>query len=142
MTPRKAVLELTRLGFCFRLDGEGVRVGFEGEQPPDPAAVSPLLDLVRRHREDVHFFLRCHCPRCGGCCFAPDDEQRPRCLACDWNLLADASESGNYGKINEGEVPQAPPGEKIVRSEPRQLSLIEAEGWIYQEDQEAYDPPF
>jgi hypothetical protein len=140
MTPGKAVLELTRLGFCFRLDGEGVKVSFEGEQPPDPAAVSPLLDLVRRYREDVHFFLRCHCPRCGGCCFAPDDEQRPRCLACDWNLLADASESGNRGKM--GEASKAPPRQKIRRYGIRQLRLIEAEGLICQEDLEADDSPF
>jgi hypothetical protein len=87
MRPGAAVMELTRLGFRFRLDGGAVMVRFEGEQTPDPAAVSPLLDLVRRHKEDVRFFLKCHCPRCGGCCFIPDYEGRPLCLACDWPAL-------------------------------------------------------
>jgi hypothetical protein len=72
-------MELSRLGFRFRLEGEAVKVRFDGEQKPDPAAVSPLLDLVRRHKEDVRFFLKCHCPRCGGVVFVGDE-----CFLCDW----------------------------------------------------------
>lgn len=89
MRPGEAVMELSRIGFRFRLDGEAVKVKFEGEQPADPAAVSPLLDLVRLHKEDVRHFLKCHCPRCGGCCFAPDYEGRPLCMTCDWGLLVE-----------------------------------------------------
>jgi hypothetical protein len=87
MRPGDAVMELTRHGFRFRLDGEAVKVRFEGEQPPDPAAVSTLLDVVRRHREDVRYFLKSYCPRCGGCCFAPDYEEQLLCLDCDWATL-------------------------------------------------------
>jgi hypothetical protein len=89
MRPGDAVMELNRLGFRFRLVGETVKVRFEGEQLPDKAAVSRLLDLVRQHKDDVRFFLRCYCPRCGGCCFVPDYEGRGLCLACDWAALVE-----------------------------------------------------
>jgi len=89
MRPENAVMELSKIGFRFRLDGEAVKVRFEGEQTPDPAAVSPLLDLVRQHKDDVRYFLKSFCPRCGGCCFAPDYEGHPLCMACDWELLAE-----------------------------------------------------
>jgi len=87
MRPGDALLELTKHGFRFRLEGEAVKVRFEGERPPDPAAVSPLLNLVRKHKEDVHFFLRCYCPKCGGVASCPDYEGRPLCLGCDWDEL-------------------------------------------------------
>lgn len=80
-------MELSRIGFRFRLDGEAVKVRFRGEQAPDPAKVSHLLNLVRQHKEDVAFFLKCHCSRCGGVAFCPDCEGRPLCLACDWEEL-------------------------------------------------------
>jgi hypothetical protein len=87
MRPGEAVMELSRIGFRFRLDGEAVKVRFEGKQTPDPATVSPLLDVVRQHKDDVRFFLKCHCPRCGGVATCPDYEGRPLCLACDWGEL-------------------------------------------------------
>ncbi len=86
MSPGEAVLELTRIGFRFRLEGAAVKVRFEGEQPPDPAAVATLLNLVRQHREDVRYFHKSYCPKCGGCCFIPAGEQS-LCMACDWGLL-------------------------------------------------------
>lgn len=89
MRPGDAVMKLTRHGFRFRLDGEAVKVRFEGEQTPDPAAVSPLLDLVRQHKDAVRYFLRSFCPRCGGVAFCPDYEGRPLCMACDWAALVD-----------------------------------------------------
>jgi rRNA maturation protein Nop10 len=39
----------------------------------------PLLELVRRHKEDVHYFLRCYCPKCGGVVFVGN-----KCFMCDW----------------------------------------------------------
>jgi hypothetical protein len=89
MKPGEAVRELSRIGFRFRLDGEAVKMRFEGERPPNPAQVRPLLDLVRQHKEDVRYFLKSYCLRCGGCCFAPDYEGRPLCMACDWGLLVE-----------------------------------------------------
>ena len=89
MRPGEAVMKLTRIGFRFRLDGEVVKVRFDREQTPDQAAVSPLLALVRQHKDDVRHFLKSYCPRCGGCCFAPDYEGRPLCMACDWGLLVE-----------------------------------------------------
>ena len=47
MRPASAVMELTRLGFRFRLDGEAVKVRWEGKEKPDPAQVAPLLHLVK-----------------------------------------------------------------------------------------------
>ena len=87
MNPGDAVMELTRHGFRFRLDGEAVKVRYEGEQTTDLEAVQPLLDLVRQHKEDVHFFLRSHCPRCGGVATCPNYEGQPLCLTCDWETL-------------------------------------------------------
>jgi len=87
MRPGEAVMELTRHGFRFRLVGEAVKVRFEGEQTTDLEAVQPLLDLVRQHKDAVRYFLRSFCPRCGGCCFAPDYEGRLLCMGCDWGLL-------------------------------------------------------
>lgn len=89
MRPGEAVMELSRIGFRFRLEGEAVKVRFEGGRPPDSATVSPLLDLVRQHREDVRYFLKSYCPRCGGKCFCPDYEGRPLCLICDWGKLTE-----------------------------------------------------
>ncbi len=89
MRPGDAVLELSRIGFRFRLDGEAVKVRFVGEQTPDPEAVSPLLDLVRQHKDDVRYFLKSYCPRCGGVATCPDYEGRPLCLACDWAALVE-----------------------------------------------------
>ncbi len=57
MRPGEAVMELSRIGFRFRLEGEVVKVRFEGKQAPDPMAVSPLLDVVRQHKEEVRAFL-------------------------------------------------------------------------------------
>jgi len=136
-----AVQTLASLGYKFTLTGATIKAKYAGEGKLDPAQVRPLLAQVKANKPEVVDFLCCYCPKCGGCCFAPDHEQQPRCLACDWYLLADASKRGNNDKI-KGEAPQAPPREKIRRCGPRQLSLIEAEGWIYQEDLETDDPPF
>ena len=89
MKPGEAVMELTRHGFRFRLAGDAVKMKFVGDQTPDPAKVSSLLDLVRQHKDDVRYFLKTYCPRCGGCCFAPDYEGRPLCLTCDWEQLVE-----------------------------------------------------
>jgi hypothetical protein len=83
----EAVMELSRIGFRFRLDGEAVKVRFEGKRTPDPSVVSPLLDLVRQYKKAVRSFLKCYCPRCGGTIFCPDYEGRSLCLACDWEEL-------------------------------------------------------
>jgi len=82
-------MELSRIGFRFRLDGEAVKVRFEGKQAPDPATVAPLLNLVRQHKEDVRYFLKSFCPRCGGVCFIPDLEKKVLCMACDWGELVE-----------------------------------------------------
>jgi len=89
MRPGDAVLELTRLGFRLRLDGGVVKVKFEGEQTPDPAVVAHLVALLKAHKSGVADFLRCYCPQCGGCCFAPGYEGERLCLVCDWQKLAD-----------------------------------------------------
>jgi hypothetical protein len=89
MRPGDAVMELTRYGFRFRLDGEAVKVRFAGEQVPDPGAVSPLLDLVRQHKDDVRYFLRSYCPKCGGVATCPDHAGQPLCMACDWQQLVE-----------------------------------------------------
>lgn len=88
MRPGDAVMELTRYGFRFRVDGEAVKVRFEEEQTPDPAAVSPLLDLVRQNKDAVRYFLRCYCPRCGGAFFGTFNGVS-RYMACYWGELVE-----------------------------------------------------
>ncbi len=82
-----AVMELSRIGFRIYLDGQKVKFRFEGELPREPAAVCPLLAFLREHEEEVSFFLKCYCPKCGGCCFIPDYEGKPLCMGCDWEEL-------------------------------------------------------
>lgn len=83
----EATRRLAHLGYRFTVNGETIKARYEGPGDPDPGQVRPLLDLVRQHKEDVRFFLKCHCSRCGGCCFIPDYEGQPLCLACDWPTL-------------------------------------------------------
>ena len=81
-------MKLTGTGYKFELAENKVRYHYEGPGDPDPAKVLPLLDLVRQHKEDVRYFLKSCCPRCGGVASCPDYEGRPLCLVCDWAELA------------------------------------------------------
>lgn len=83
----EAVRKLADMGYRFTVTGETIKAKYGGPGKPDPAAVSLLLDLVSQRKEDVRYFLKCYCPRCGGCCFVPDYEGQPLCLACDWTTL-------------------------------------------------------
>jgi ribosomal protein S27AE len=79
----EAVRTLANMGYRFTVNGESIRGKYEGPGEPDPAQVRPLLELVRQNKDAVRYFLRSFCPRCGGCCFAPDYEGRPLCLSCE-----------------------------------------------------------
>jgi hypothetical protein len=79
MKPGDAVLELSRLGFRFRLVGEAIKMRFEGEGRPDPQYVAPLVDLVRQNKDEVRYFLKNYCPRCGGVIFVINE-----CFICSW----------------------------------------------------------
>ena len=87
MRPGEAVMKLTALGYRFELQGGKVRWQWEGPGTPDPGMVRPLLDVVKAHKDEVQFFLRCYCPRCGGVCFISDLEGRSRCMGCEWEEL-------------------------------------------------------
>ena len=87
MRPGEAVMELSRIGFRFRLEGKAVKVRYEGKGPPDSSRVAPLLSVVKEHKEEVRYFLKSYCPKCGGGCFCQDYEGLPLCLACDWGEL-------------------------------------------------------
>jgi hypothetical protein len=85
----EAVKKLSSLGYRFDLAGDRLRYRYEGQGDPDRGMVLPLLEVVRQNKEDVRYFLKSYCPRCGGCCFAPDYEGRPLCMECDWGLLVE-----------------------------------------------------
>jgi ribosomal protein S27AE len=87
--PGEAVMKLVSMGYHFELVGWKVRYAWQGPGSPNAGKVSPLLDLVRQHKEDVRFFLKCYCPRCGGVVFCPDYEGRPICMACNWGELVE-----------------------------------------------------
>jgi hypothetical protein len=73
------VMELTRLGFRFRLEGEEIKVRFEGGQIADSVKVRALLEVVKTHKDEVREFLRCCCSKCGGIVFVGDE-----CFICEW----------------------------------------------------------
>jgi len=83
MRPGEAVIELSRMGFKFEVADGKVRYRYEGPGEPDPGQAVPLLEVVKAHRDEVAFFLKCHCPRCGGVVFGTF-EGKSRCLACYW----------------------------------------------------------
>jgi len=83
----EAMRKLAHMGYRFTVDGETIKARYEGQGEPDRVTVSPLLGQVKAHKEDVCFFLKCYCPKCGGCCFVPDYEGRSLCLGCDWKTL-------------------------------------------------------
>jgi|GEM_PF-1790742 ribosomal protein S27AE len=84
----EAVRKLANMGYRFTVNGESIKGKYFGPDKPDPAVVSPLLQVARQHRGDVLAFLSCFCPRCGGVASCPDYEGRPVCLACDWTELS------------------------------------------------------
>jgi hypothetical protein len=97
MKPEEAVINLSRMGYAFEVADGKLRYRYEGPDEPDPHLVVPLLEVVKAHKDEALFFLRCYCPRCGGCCFIPDCEGRDLCVSCDWNLLVDL-----YPGLKEG----------------------------------------
>jgi len=83
-----ALQTLTKLGYRAWVEGGAVRLKYEGQDKPDPAQVAPLLEAVKTHKLEVVGFLRCYCPKCGGCCFVPVGEQS-LCMGCDWQRLTE-----------------------------------------------------
>ena len=57
MRPGEAVMELFRLGFRFRLEGEAVKVRYVGPENPDTDQVTPLLEVVKENKEEVRHYL-------------------------------------------------------------------------------------
>jgi hypothetical protein len=72
-------MKLAKLGFRFRLDGEEIKLRFEGGQIADLVQVQVLLEVLRTHKDEVREFLRCYCPKCGGIVFVEDE-----CFICEW----------------------------------------------------------
>ena len=85
----EAVRKLAHLGYRFQVNGETIKAKYHGPGEPDPGTVRPLLATVREHKPEAIYFLKSYCPRCGGCCFAPDYEGRPLCMGCDWATLVE-----------------------------------------------------
>ena len=53
----EAVIELSRLGYRFKLAGDRLRYQYEGPGKPDPDMVRPLLETVKAHKPDVVVYL-------------------------------------------------------------------------------------
>lgn len=85
----EAVRMLAKIGYRFTVNGETIKAKYHGPGKPNPDTVRPLLETVKEHKPAAIYFLKSYCPRCGGCCFAPDYEGRPLCMACDWGALVE-----------------------------------------------------
>ncbi len=84
----EAVRKLAALGYRFVVNGETIKAKYEGPGKPDPDTVRPLVDMMKAHKPDVVYFLKCHCPRCGGVCFISVGDES-LCMACDWSALVE-----------------------------------------------------
>ena len=85
---QEAIQKLAAMGYRFTVNGETIKAKYEGQGGPDPAQVRPLFEVVKANKPEALYFLKCHCPRCGGVATCPDYEGGPLCLACDWDELA------------------------------------------------------
>ena len=85
----EAVRKLADMGYRFTVNGETIKAKYHGPGKPDPDTVRPLLEVIKANKPEAIYFLQSYCPRCGGCCFAPDYEGRPLCMACDWAALVE-----------------------------------------------------
>jgi hypothetical protein len=68
----RAVRRLAKLGYRTWVEGEVIKFRFEGQKDPDPEQIKPLFQLIREHKDEVMYFLRCYCPKCGGVFFWSD----------------------------------------------------------------------
>ena len=89
MRPGEAVMKLTALGYRLEVEGDKVRWRWGGPGSPDPDMARPLLQMVIDYKDEVHYFLRSYCPRCGGVLFVGD-----LCFLCDWHPQAVAQKMG------------------------------------------------
>jgi hypothetical protein len=53
----EAVCELTHIGYRFTLNGGNIKARYHGTGEPDPSRVSPLLEVVRKHKVEVLQYL-------------------------------------------------------------------------------------
>lgn len=53
----QAIQTLTKLGYKAWVEGEAVRLKYEGPDDPDPGQVRPLLDVVKAHKKEVLEYL-------------------------------------------------------------------------------------
>jgi DNA primase len=107
----KAIHELALMGHRAWVVGNNIRLQHKGEGKIDPTKVAPLIDLVRQSKEEVLFFLKCHCPRCGGVVFIPDPEGRSLCSSCEWEYLTEV-----YPGLTRNHLKGEPKNGKAPRS--------------------------
>ena len=77
------IIELIKKGYQFKLDGNEIRYKYIGFDEPDPNEIIPLFKKIKNRKDQVRQFLRCYCPKCGGCVFWTNFYGESRCLACD-----------------------------------------------------------
>ncbi len=114
------VMKLTRMGFRFRLDGEVVKVRFQGKVRPEPSQVLPLLDTLKQRKPEVQAYLSglaqtiLSCNVCPWCLDNPWSHypDLPKWCAWWWDYLA--ANSGWCRDRREGRVPDPEPGKSDV----------------------------
>lgn len=79
----EAIHALAMMGYRAWVEGQEIFLHYEGPGQPDRQQAKPLVDVVKRHKEEVRHFLKCYCPRCGGMVFGTFAGVS-RCMACYW----------------------------------------------------------
>ena len=53
----QAIHKLAQLGYRAWVEGENIRLRYEGDGDPNPSQVAPLLALVKAHKDEVRRFM-------------------------------------------------------------------------------------
>jgi hypothetical protein len=84
MNGLSAIQKLTAMGYCFQVEGDGLRYEWHGPGKPDPSQVKPLLEVIRQHKNEVRPYLAA-LVTCRGCDHAEVGEGWAMCQGEPWD---------------------------------------------------------
>jgi len=102
----EAVRKLVGMGYWPQVEGDNIRLRHEAPDSHNPKQVAPLLEAVQQHKDEVLFFLRCFCPRCGGACFGTIAGVE-QCMACYFKGPNTSAPQGGEAHAHRGSNQQS-----------------------------------